>query len=447
MTPRPDEAASARPIDRLLGPLQRFLAIEAASGILLLAAAIVAFAWANSPWSDAYFALWQTPLAVRFADFPPLEKSLLHWVNDGLMVVFFWVVGLELKRELIAGELADRRRAALPMLCALGGMLAPALVYASLNLGEATLRGWAIPTATDIAFAIGVLALLGDRVPIGLKVFLVALAIADDLGAVLVIAVFYTDHIEPLALAAAAAAFAVSALMNRLHVRSPVPYAAIGVLCWLATLQSGVHATVAGVMLALTIPARTRIDARSFAARVRDLLGRFEREPRERHSAVHSLERACEAVQTPLDRLEHAVAPISSFAIMPVFALANAGVALGGDSGGALASTVSLGVALGLLFGKPIGVAGAAWLSLKLGVAALPEGVRRSQLLGVACLAGIGFTMSLFIAGLAFGGGAHGEIGEPSPHLAEAKLGILCGSLASGALGYALLSRRPAATR
>ena len=433
----------ARPVDLLLEPIRRFARIEASSGIVLLAAAAVAFFWANSPWHEAYFELWQTPLSVRLGGLlPPLEKSLLHWVNDGLMAVFFWVVGLEIKRELLVGELRDARRAALPIVAAAGGMIAPGAIYAALNWGGDTLAGWAIPTATDIAFAMGVLALLGNRVPIGLKVFLVALAIVDDLGAVLVIAVFYTSHIDPVALSLAGVAFAASFTLNRLHVRSPIPYAAIGLLCWLATLQSGVHATVAGVLLALTIPARTQLDAPAFSRSARDLLARFDTSPSERAHVVASLEAACEQVQTPLERLEHSVQPFSAYVVMPVFALANAGVSIGDHLGNALASPVALGVLAGLVFGKQLGVTFASWLAVKVGIASLPEGVTWRMIHGASCLAGIGFTMSLFISGLAFGAG-HGEASAGhSAHLDAAKLGILCASLVAGTLGYALLARR-----
>jgi NhaA family Na+:H+ antiporter len=431
---------SRAPVDRLLGPLQRFLRLEAASGVLLLAAAAVAFTWANSPWASTYQAFWDTILAVRVGPFS-LEKPFLLWVNDGLMAVFFFVVGLEIKRELTAGELRDPRRAALPLLAALGGMLAPAAVYAALNAGSPTLRGWAIPAATDIAFAVGVLALLGSRAPLGLKVFLTALAIADDLGAVVVIALFYTSELDLVALVAAGVAFAISFSLNRLGVRSPIPYALVGVVLWFATLKSGVHATVAGVLQAFAIPARAQLDTTGLLARMRELVARLERAPEERADVAHELARGYDEAESPLARIEHALAPYTSFVVMPVFALANAGVALGG--GAPLADPVTLGVALGLLVGKPLGVAGAAWLAVRAGVASLPAGVSWRQLKGAACLAGIGFTMSLFIAGLAFSG-AHGEAAAPSAHLDAAKLGILGGSLLSGALGWILLARAPA---
>jgi NhaA family Na+:H+ antiporter len=436
----PVPAEQPTPADRILGPLQRFLELEAASGIALLAAAAVAFAWANSPWASTYQEFWNTTLAVRVGPFP-LEKPFLLWVNDGLMAVFFFVVGLEIKRELTAGELRDPRRAALPLLCALGGMLVPAAVYAALNAGADTLRGWAIPAATDIAFAVGVLALLGSRVPLGLKIFLMALAIADDLGAVVVIALFYTSELDPVALVAAGVAFAISFSLNRLGVRSPIPYAVVGVVLWLATLKSGVHATVAGVVQAFAIPSRPLIDTTGLVIRMRERLLRLERRPEERADVVHELARDCDQAESPLARIEHALAPWTSFVVMPVFALANAGVALAGGSGASLLGAVPLGVALGLVIGKPLGVAGAAWLAVRAGVAQLPHGVSWSQLRGAACLAGIGFTMSLFIAGLAFGAGPHAEAGAPGAELAGAKLGVLGGSLVSGVLGWLLLRR------
>jgi NhaA family Na+:H+ antiporter len=314
-------------------------------------------------------------------------------------------------------------------------------VYASLNAGSETLRGWAIPAATDIAFAVGVLALLGPRAPLGLKIFLTALAIADDLGAVVVIALFYTSELDVVALVAAALAFATSFSLNRLGVRSPIPYAVVGIVLWFATLESGVHATVAGVLQAFAIPSRSEIDTRSFVARARGLLARLEGSGDPHGAALHDLADDCVRARSPLARIEHALAPYTSLVVMPIFALANAGVTLSAEALDALASPVTLGVALGLIVGKPLGVAGAAWLALRAGVASLPTGVGWRQLLGAACLAGIGFTMSLFIASLAFGGDPHGGGIVASGHLDAAKLGILGGSLVSGVLGFALLAR------
>jgi NhaA family Na+:H+ antiporter len=384
------------------GPLRRLPPRDVAGGVVLLAAAVCAFAWANSPWAPAYVALWNATL---------VGKPLLLWVNEGLMTLFFLGVGLELKRERIAGELREPRRAALPLLCAVGGMAAPAAVYALLNLGSPTLRGWAIPAATDIAFAIGVLALLGPRAPFGLKVFLTALAIADDLGAVVVIAAFYASAPFWPALAAAGALLGAAFALNRAGVRAPLAYGAVGLALWAALESSGVHATIAGVAIAFAIPAHD--GSRAAAGGVaRDSL---------------------------LARLEHALRPLNAFLVMPLFALANAGVALHGAGADGLASPVALGVALGLVVGKSLGIVGTAAAVVHAGIATLPSGVGWPQLGGAACLAGIGFTMSLFIAGLAFAGDAQ------YAQLAAAKLGILGGSLASGALGCALLAlaRRP----
>jgi NhaA family Na+:H+ antiporter len=415
----------------VLGPLERFLRLEAASGIVLLAAAVVALVWANSPWSESYGALWETPLSIAIGGLA-LEKSLLHWINDGLMAVFFFVVGLEIKRELVAGELRDPRRAALPLVCAIGGMLAPALFYVAINAGTPAARGWAIPAATDIAFAVGVLALLGSRAPLGLKVFLTALAILDDLGAVIVIALFYTSEIDAGALLAAGVALTAGVLLNRLGVRAPLPYAGVGAALWLATLKSGVHATVAGVLLAFTIPARAVLPAERFAKRVRELLARLERAPEERADVAHELAHSCTQAEAPLARIEHALAPFTTFVVMPVFALANAGLSLGGGAL-SLSNPIALGVALGLFVGKPLGITAAAWIAVRTGVAALPTGVSWQQIFGAGSLAGIGFTMSLFIGGLAFPGDADA--------LAAAKLGVFSASLASGVLGFAWLSR------
>jgi len=439
------ERQSLAPVDRLLNVIPRFLRIEAASGICLLVAAIAAFAWANSPWSESYQAFWNTLLGVRIGPFE-LEKPLLLWVNDGLMAIFFFVVGLEIKRELLAGELRDPRQAALPLLAALGGMLVPALVYVAFNVGTFGVRGWAIPAATDIAFAVGVLALLGSRAPVGLKIFLTALAIADDLGAVAVIALFYTSELDGVALVAAALAFTTSLALNRLGVRSPIPYAVVGIVLWFATLKSGVHATVAGVLQALAIPATSQIPADRFAVRTRELMTRFDAAPDDRSKVVRELAEGCVRVEAPLERLEHALAPYTAFLVMPIFALANAGVSVAADFSLRGVDTIFLGVLFGLLLGKPLGVAGVAWLAVRSGLASLPTGVGWRQLTGAACLAGIGFTMSLFIAGLAFTPGPD----SPSTAVASldaAKLGILGGSLVSGIAGWVLLVVRPSSSR
>ncbi len=424
-------------IHRLIRPFQEFARIQASSGIVLLACTVLALLWANSPWGEAYARLLETKASVGVGGFA-ITESLLHWINDGLMAVFFFVVGLEIKREVLAGELSSFRKAALPVAAAAGGMVAPALLYTALNAGGPGAPGWGIPMATDIAFALGVLALLGSRVPASLKVFLAAFAIADDIGAVLVIALFYTAHINVTALGVGFGVLLLSALANGSGVRRPLIYAFLGLLAWVAFLESGVHATVAGVLLAMTIPARTRLEPGEFLAQSRDVLDHFERadaaggeEEDERQAALHTLEVACERVQTPLLRMEHALHPWVSFFIMPVFALANAGVALSGGGAG-LVSPVPLGIILGLMVGKPLGVTLFAWLAVKSGVADKPDGVSWRHLHGAGWLGGIGFTMALFIAGLAFADPALQSV---------AKLGILTASLVAGVVGYLILFR------
>ncbi len=424
-------------------PFQEFAGQETSGGILLLACTVMALVWANSPWAHLYTALWHTPFTVGLGHWT-MSHELHFWVNDALMAVFFFVVGLEIKRELLAGELASPRQAALPILAALGGVLVPALLYTSLNANGAGSRGWGIPMATDIAFAIGVMALLGDRVPLGLKVFLTALAIVDDIVAVLVIAVFYTENLAWGALGIAALCLVVAVAANRLGVRHPLPYAFLGAVLWITVLQSGVHATIAGVLLAFAIPSRTAINQRAFLGHSRAVLDHFERASLtapfdvlgdiEQQTAIDALEDACEKVQPPLHRLEQALHPWVTFVIMPLFALANAGVGLSGDLGSMVRQPVTLGVALGLLLGKPIGVTLASWLAVRLRLASLPENVSWKHIHGAGWLAGIGFTMALFMTGLAF---------TDDAHLTAAKLGILGASMCAGTIGSAILVRIP----
>jgi NhaA family Na+:H+ antiporter len=428
---------TSAPASVLLRPFQQFIKTEAAGGVLLMACAAAALVLANSPLADPFFGLWQTTVTVGVGSLA-ISKPLLLWINDGLMAIFFFVVGLEIKREVLVGELASPRQAALPLVAALGGMIVPATIFVTFNAGTPTAAGWGIPMATDIAFALGVLALLGTRAPLVLKIFLTALAIVDDLGAVLVIALFYTAELSWGSLAAGAGFLAVLVLANRLGVRRTAVYVVFGLGLWVAFLKSGVHATIAGVLLAMTIPARRRIDAPAFLERARALIAEFADDTRpgtteptaDQRDAIHSLEAACEAVETPLQRMEHALHGWVAFGIMPVFALANAGVALSGDLGAALGSTVSLGILLGLFVGKQVGVTFFAWIAVRLGRAALPAGVRWRQLYGVSLLTGIGFTMSLFIANLAFADAAV---------LNQAKLAIFAASILSGVLGYGLL--------
>jgi NhaA family Na+:H+ antiporter len=414
--------------------------MASSGGIVLIVCTAIALAWANSPWAASYHHLWEIELALD-AGPVSIRSTLHHLINDGLMAVFFFLVGLEIKREVLVGELASLRQAALPAAAALGGMVVPAAIYAVLNAGGSGSAGWGIPMATDIAFALGVLALLGDRVPAGLKVFLAALAIVDDIGAVLVIALFYTSGVNWAALGAAAALLLLAAGANAAGVRRPWAYAAIGLALWGAVLASGVHATVAGVLLAMTIPSRTRINEDEFLLRARRCVEEFESgcgpettvlTNQVQQEALLRLEALCDQAQAPLQKTEGKLHGIVAFLIMPLFALANAGVTLGGgDLGSAVSSPVALGVVLGLVLGKPLGITLFSWAAVRLGAATLPSRVTWRMVHGAAWLGGIGFTMSLFVAGLAFSG-------MPAL-LPAAKLGILAASLAAGISGWTLL--------
>lgn len=422
------------PIDVLTSPFVRFARLEASGGILLLASTIAALVWANSPWADTYHAIWDAPATLGFGRFAVTETRH-EWINDGLMALFFFVVGLEIKREVLIGELSSLRQAAFPLIAAFGGAIVPALLYLAVAHSGNAPKGWAIPMATDIAFVLGVLAILGSRVPVSLKVFVTALAIADDLIAVLVIAIFYTEQIHLISLVLAFAGVAVCFGANLLGVRKPAIYAIIGIFVWYAVLKSGVHATVAGVLIAFTIPARTYIDRGSFLNRSRWLLDKFEAAPAnssDAHSAIHIMETELELVESPLHRIEHSLHPWVSFAIMPLFAFANAGVKILGNVTAALGHPVAVGVILGLFIGKPLGIWLFARVGAKSGLAAAPPELSWGALFGAAWLCGIGFTMSLFIATLAFGEGALLDI---------SKIGILAASLASGVCASIFLVR------
>lgn len=434
---------STTPIARILQPMQEFIDHEQSSGIILLAMTILALLIANSPLAAGYFALLETKVGFVAGPFE-LKESVLHWVNDGLMVLFFFLVGLEIKREVLVGELANLRAAALPIIAAIGGVCVPAAIFLAFNAGGPGTHGWGVPMATDIAFALGCMALLGSRIPFTLKIFLTAVAIVDDLIAVLVIALFYSGGINLAALGFGLAVLAVLFGVNFLGIRAPAIYTLLGVVVWLAFLKSGVHATIAGVLVALTIPARNRIDAPTFLDRARAILAQFEASDQEpsrmltderQQSAVLELEEACEQVQAPLQKLEHSLHSWVSLLIMPVFALANAGVPLAGSQLGGEALPVVLGVVLGLALGKPLGLTAAAWLAVRLGLADLPKGVSWYQMLSAGVLAGIGFTMSLFISSLAF---------TDQALLATAKLAILMASLLAGGVGMLMFVRAPA---
>jgi NhaA family Na+:H+ antiporter len=423
-------------VGRLLTPVQRLIRTESASGVILIAAAVVAFAWANSPLAPSYFALLEVELGVGVGAWG-LEKPLLLWVNDLLMAIFFFLVGLEIKREVLVGELAGWRRAALPIAGALGGMILPALIYLAFNPGLPTARGWGVPMATDIAFALGVLALLGDRVGLALKVFLLALAIVDDLGAVLVIALFYTESLNVGALLLSFLVWGGALAYGRLGGAKPLAFALIGVLMWDFMLKSGVHATIAGVLMALAVPLRHRLAPQELQQELRPLMGQgggFEQV----ETVMQHLEDVLAKAHSPLHEIEHSLAPYVAFVIMPVFAFFNAGVMLAGSAAGPV-SAVSIGAFLGLLLGKPIGVAGFAWLAVRSGITRLPDAASWAGIIGVGLLAGIGFTMSLFIANLAFGPGAE---------LDQAKIGVLAASVVAALTGLLFLSRvLPSAAR
>jgi NhaA family Na+:H+ antiporter len=414
---------------------QQFTRLQASSGLLLVAATVLALLWANSSWSQSYVDLWDTYLKVSLGDLS-LAESLLHWVNDGLMVIFFFLVGLEIKREVLVGELASLRRATLPLMGAVGGIVLPAALYAAFNPGGEGAAGWGIPMATDIAFLLGLLTVLGGRIPVSLKVFFTALAIADDLGAVLVIAIFYSGEIAWIALGVAAVFLVALVILNRGGVRSPLPYVLLGIGLWLAFLQSGIHPTIAGVLLAMTIPARTRVEAAAYAAQCTAVLGGLKvgdvhgEESGQQQAAAQTLESIAERIQAPLRRLERNLNPWVAYLIVPVFAFANAGVDLGGNLGEVVTSSVALGIGVGLVLGKPLGITLFAWLAVRLGIADLPAGTSWRQLFAASWLAGIGFTMSLFIAGSAF---------EGSALLDTAKTAILGASLLAGAIGFGLL--------
>jgi len=427
-----------RPIDRMLSPVRGFLNHRLAGAALLMLATMVAIVIANSPLSHAYHELLEMRIDIDLG-MHGVNQTLHHWINDGLMSIFFFLVGLEIKRELLVGEISSVRKATLPAIAALGGMVVPALVYHWFNRQTANQHGWGIPMATDIAFALGVLALLGDRIPAGAKVFLTALAIVDDIGAVVVIALFYTTDVNVTALGVGFAFLAGGMLLNRLGVRHPVPYLAVGMVMWLAFLESGIHATIAAILMAFIIPATTRIDGAELMRRIELISARLRdvglpqdthMNTAEQQQALLALAETVEYAQAPLQRIEHDLHGFVTFLVLPIFALANAGVTLEGNLGAQLRHPLALGVILGLLVGKQVGITLATWLAVRLRLADLPNGVTWRQIHGVAILGGIGFTMSLFVAGLAF---------SHEHQVAAAKMGILCGSLLSAVLGVMFL--------
>lgn len=440
-----DEARYKAPLEtafrKLMSPITTFAQNEAAGGIVLIFCLVIAMTLANSGLSQTYEHIIHTKIGMSLGG-STIEKTLHHWINDGLMVIFFLVVGLEIKREVMVGELSSFGKASLPVIAAAGGMAAPALIYYAFNHTGGTVRGWGIPTATDIAFAVGVLVLLGKRVPSSVVAFLLALAIADDLGAVIVIGIFYTKQLYLSYLVIAAGLLSVLILFNISGVRAVTPYLLVGVLVWLAFLQSGVHATLAGVLVAMTIPVRPKYHPVKFSERIRYLIDRFDAQPPEssryawsafsnqkQAAIIEEIEITADAAASPLRKLEHALQPLSVFFIIPLFVLANAGVQLHLENLNLLLDdSVALGVVLGLVVGKLVGIFGATWISVKLKIGNMPRGATFKHIIGVGLLGGIGFTMSIFVTELAFSG--------MEEHLVAAKMGILLASAIAGVLGY-----------
>ncbi len=426
-----------RSFDRILTPLEEFIHRQTTSGVLLMICAVIALVIANSPLQDAYEKLLHVPLGFKVGE-TDFSLSVHYWINEALMAMFFFIIGLELKRELTVGELSSPRQALLPLMAAVGGMLVPALVYILVNGTGPGFKGWGIPMATDIAFAIGALSLLGSRVPKNLVTFLIALAIVDDLGAVVVIALYYTEDINSAALAYAAIFTLLLAVLNRGGFRGPLPYAMVGICLWAAMLSSGVHATLAGVIVAFMIPMRPKFEPEHFIERVEDSALKMRKSTAVEADIIHNsrfrslvtaLGDGVTLVQAPAQRMEHAMHLPVAYIVIPIFALANAGIPINGEGVSQfLSSSIGLGVLAGLLLGKPLGISGFTWLAIKLGWAVLPPGLGMRHIFGVSLLAGIGFTMSIFIADLGFDG-------RPEDIL-MAKTGILLASAIAGFSGY-----------
>jgi NhaA family Na+:H+ antiporter len=417
---------------RALAPVESFLAIEAASGILLLAAAAIALIWANSPWRESYSALWHLPFGVRLGPFS-FERDLHFWINDGVMTIFFFVVGLEIRREIHHGELSELRRAALPLAAAVGGMLIPACIFAALNLGGESIKGWGIPMATDIAFAVGVLTLLGSRVPPALRILLLALAVIDDVGAILVIAIFYSSGFVPMGFLVLGVGLVAILAMQMLGVRSPWAYVPPAGVVWAGAYAAGIHPTLAGVAVGLMTPVRAWFGREKFIeqadASVAALREHEDSDERALLPHLDHVNRARREAVSPVERIQHALHGWVAFGAMPLFALANAGVSLGDASFSGESLLVFLGVVVGLVVGKPVGILAFSWIATRFGIAALPRGVTWPQVGVVGVVAGIGFTMSIFIAALAFPAGTS---------LETSKVGILIGSGVAAALAYGL---------
>lgn len=429
-------------IDKVVQPVQQFMHQEKSGGVVLGLSVVLAMILANSPWSSSYFHFFEHAFGFIFDGQPFFTFSLHHWINDGLMAVFFFVIGLELKREILAGELSNFRKSLLPIGAAVGGMVVPALLFSTLNMGSAGQSGWGIPMATDIAFALSVLYLLGNRIPSSLKVFLTALAIVDDLGAVLVIAFFYSSNISLLNVSIGLACVLIMFIGNKMGIRNFIFYALFGILgVWASFLLSGVHATIASVLAAFTIPVDVRLSKTSYATKLKEraeklLTSSDETDRRmlteQRIHLLSAIKGDTDKVMPPLQRLETMLHPFVTYCVLPVFAFANAGIALNMDFTQLTSSHVMIGVALGLLIGKVVGIVGFTLLLVKLKVSSFPMGMTRRNLIGVGFLGAIGFTMSMFITSLAF---------DNDVYVVQAKIGILLASLLGGIIGYTILTR------
>lgn len=416
--------------------IQKFIQIESFSGILLFASTILAIVWANSPWGDLYESLWSYELGIRITDYQ-LVKPLILWVNDGLMAIFFFLIGLEIKRELMVGELNSAKKAVFPVFAAIGGIALPGLVFVLLNGDPDTLRGWAIPMATDIAFSLAIIKLLGDRVPLNAKIFLTALAIVDDLGAVMIIAIFYSTGIKWTLILVALLLLAILYLLTYRDMFSKYLLLIVGIVVWTLFLKAGIHPTIAGVLLAFAVPIRQKMRFSDFASSLEEITGRLQKTNNPDEAVlsdkqieyIDELDEWTNQVQSPLQYLEHKLHDWVAYVIMPIFALANAGVTL--SAGTTLNMNLVLTIAVALVVGKSVGIFGMSKVALATGVSTLPEGVSERQILGVSLLAGVGFTMAIFIANLAF---------RDNPAMLDsAKIGILIGSLLAGLLGYLIL--------
>lgn len=427
------------PISRSIIRRSNFLNEEIFPSILLLAATIAAFIWANSVYSESYFEFLHIPISISLGNFE-ISNSLVHWIDDGLMTIFFFVIGLEIKREILVGELSNPKNVVLPAVAALGGVITPALLYMILNHGGPGSAGWGITIATDIAFALGCLVALGKFIPLSLRVFLLTLAIFDDIAAILVIAVFYTDNINLISLAIGFAILAISIILNIKGVRKAYPYAILGIIIWAAFFFSGVHATIAGVLLAFTIPARSLYtDQKLFLEESKNSIQKFPDcsfelmvTDKKQRETIKEMKCILQDLDTPLQDMEDKIYPFSSYLILPLFAFTNAGISISqGVEAGGIFNAISLGIIIGLIIGKPLGILIFSWLSVRLGLAELPQGVKWKYMIGVACFGGIGFTMSLFITNLAF---------TDPLFVFQAKIAILIGSTLSAIIGFIVFS-------